>query len=115
MPRASNCVSLLIISMILNSLTLWSRVRRMTKPIHIRLTSEYLVVYANLGQVRKGSFMHFSWVLASGSFLRFWNAQKPRHKKLLIVCLNDTPAGNGLRKTIFREMRAVGTSLGWTV
>src|SRR5579872_2916342 len=87
----------------------------MTKPIRIRLISEYLVVSVNLGQLRRDSFMRSYWGPEWLSFLRYWTALKPKHKKLLIVSWEDTTAGQSSKGMFFQKMLSEAGSLGWMV
>src|SRR5579872_4626887 len=87
----------------------------MTKPIRIRLISEYLVVSVNLGQLRRDSFMRSYWGPEWLSFLRYWTALKPKHKKLLIVSWEDTTAGQSSKGMRFQKMLSEAGSLGWMV
>src|SRR6185312_14262177 len=91
------------------------KARKMTKPIHILLTKEYLVVSVSLVRLLSGSSTLFSLVQDCGNCLKSWSALNPNAKKLLIVSLEDTPVGPLLRRLIFQRMRNVGTSLGWMV
>src|ERR1700734_1864094 len=101
--------------MILSSPELWSKERKMTKPIRIRSINEYLEVSVNLELLPSASSMLFCSELEIGNFLKFWSVQSKRRKKRLIVSLNDIRDGRDLKTYLFLKMRYVGTSLGWTV
>src|SRR5437879_1320541 len=89
--------------------------RRLTRPIHIHLTSEYLVVIVKPDKLRNGSFTHSSWVREWRSLLQFLNAQYPTLNKHLIVFSSATRDLDTSKRQLSHRMRKTASSLGWMV
>src|SRR5713101_1083269 len=85
------------------------------KPIHIRSTKEYLVVFVNLELLPRGLFLHSCWVPVLENYLKYWNAMRLRQEMRLIVCWNGTKGGQGSKSRLFQRMQNLGISLGWMV
>src|SRR6266404_3219560 len=89
--------------------------RKQTKPIHIRSTKKYLVLSVDIGKLPRDLFTHSSWEQDFLNFLKFWNAQTNKPKKLLQIFFGDIQDLNISKKVLFQQMRNAGISLGWTV
>src|SRR5260370_17534318 len=93
----------------------WLTVRSQTRPIHIRLTRESLVVSVNVDKLSRDLFMRVSWEREFKSWLKSWKHPYPRHNKHLIVSWNGTLGLHHYRHKKSLRMRAMASSLGWTV
>src|SRR5678816_1066653 len=83
---------------------------RQTRPIHIRLTKEYLAVFVRLDKLRNDLYMPYYWV----SWLKYWDAQYPKRRKLLVVYSRDIPASLSYAKKCFLAMHGAAISQDWT-
>src|ERR1700721_384830 len=87
----------------------------MTKPIHIRLTREFLVVCANLGKMQNGSFMPIRSEQEIVNWLKSWGVTYLRQKKVLIGSSVDMQVFLYLRRLLFHRMRKEAGLQVWTV
>ena len=92
-----------------------SKAKRSSRPIHIRLTSEFLVVCVSLERLQNVSSSLYYSVPGYRSFLKSCNAQYPKLRKHLIISSHDIPDLRSLKRELYLKMRNVATSWGWTV
>lgn len=86
-----------------------------TRPIHIRLTAEYLEVYVAPELFRRGTSSPSSLGQDLGNWLKSLVVLYPKQEKLLLVLSRGTRGLSGSEKTLFRVMRNVAGSMDWTV
>src|ERR1700735_5597110 len=85
------------------------------KPIHIRLTSEFLVVYVDLETLLNDTFMHYCSERVYSNWLQYWTQKNRKRRRLLIVSLHGTQVSQTSKKVEYRRMQSAATSLGWMV
>src|SRR6266404_4810351 len=87
----------------------------MTKPIRIALTKEYLVMFVDLEPLPNASSTLSYSAQGFQNLLRYWDAQRPRPNKHLIVSFPATRGGQRSNRRFSRRMQGEAILLGWTV
>src|ERR1700739_3551615 len=91
-----------------------SEERNLTSLIRIISTNGYLVLSVRPDKLLSASCTPSYLGQELINLVRFWNVQRPKHKKLLIVYYSDTQGLHILNLRSFQRMLARATLLGWT-
>src|SRR6267154_3500321 len=82
----------------------WSEDGKKINQTHTASTSEYWVVYVEVGQLPSASSMRFSSARELENFLKFLDVNENRRKMLLRNLWSVTPASTTLKELPFRGM-----------